>query len=214
MVMSRHERALEVVRLLRKEYPDAKTALNHSNPLEMLIATILSAQCTDKRVNMVTEKLFKKYRTAKDYAEADVKEFEQDIRSINFYQAKARNIKKCCAMLVEKFNSKVPDNMSDLLLLPGVGRKTANVVLSSAFNITEGIAVDTHVRRVSQRLGLTDSSDPEKIEQDLMQILPKQDWSPISYLLIDHGRKICVAKHPLCAQCVLNKICPSAFTFD
>lgn len=214
MAMSEHDRALEVIRLLRKEYPDAKTALKHSNPLEMLVATILSAQCTDERVNKVTEKLFKKYRTAKDYADADITELEQDIKSTGFYHAKARSIKKCCTTLVEKLNSKVPDNMSDLLLLPGVGRKTANVILSSAFGVAEGIAVDTHVRRLSQRLGLTSNSDPDKIEQDLMRTVPKEEWSAFSYLLIDHGRKICVAKHPLCAQCVLNKICPSAFTFD
>jgi len=214
MAMSERERALEVIRLLQNEYPDAKTTLKQNNPLEMLLATILSAQCTDERVNKVTEKLFKKYRTTKDYANADIPELEQDIKSTGFYHAKARSIKKCCSTLVEKFNSKVPDNMNDLLLLPGVGRKTANVVLSSAFGVAEGIAVDTHVRRLSQRLGLTSNSDPDKIEQDLMRIVPKEEWPPVSYLLIDHGRKICVAKHPLCAQCVINKICPSAFTFD
>ncbi len=209
-----HKRTLETIRLLRKQNPNPHTALNHSNPLEMLVATMLSAQCTDKRVNMVTEKLFKKYRAPKDYAEADLKELEQDIRSINFYQAKARNIKNANKMLTEKFNSQVPDNMDDLVQLPGVARKTANVVLSSAFHKAEGIAVDTHVRRVSQRLGLTGSTDPNKIEQDLMRLVPPKDWIDFSHLLIQHGREVCTAKHPRCAECVLNKICPSAFKFD
>jgi len=209
-----HARALKVIKLLEKEYPDAKTALHHSNPLELLVATILSAQCTDARVNIVTESLFKKYRTAKDYARADIHEFEQEIRSTGFYRNKARNIKNCCQMLVEKFNSQVPRSMEEMLQLPGVARKTANVVLSNAYGVVVGIAVDTHVRRVANRLGLTQNENADKIEQDLMKIVPKRQWMRITDLLIFHGRKICIARHPKCALCILNKICPSAFTFD
>lgn len=213
MAGDERERALKVIALLRKEYPNARIALNHSNPLELLVATMLSAQCTDERVNRVTETLFKKYRTAKDYANADLEELEEDIKPTGFYHAKARNIKNSCAMLVDKFNSKVPEKISDLLLLPGVARKTANIVLSNAYGIVEGIAVDTHVRRLSQRLGLTENDDPEKIEQDLMRLIPREEWFPFTYLLIDHGRRICVARKPLCPKCVLNKICPCAFKF-
>jgi len=208
------KRVLEIIRLLKKEYPNARIALNYSNPLELLVATMLSAQCTDERVNRVTKTLFKKYQTAKDYADADIAELEQDIRPTGFYRAKARNLKSCCAMLVEKSDSKVPKNMSDLALLPGVGRKTANMVISNAYGIVEGIAVDTHVRRLSQRLGLTGNDDPEKIEQDLVRVVPRGEWFSLTYLLIDHGRRICMAKKPLCAKCVLNKICSSAFKFD
>jgi endonuclease-3 len=207
-------KALKVIKLLEKEHPDAKIALHYTNPLELLIATILSAQCTDTRVNIVTESLFKKYRTVKDYAEADLEELEQDIRSTGFYRNKARNIKKCCQMLVDEFDSQVPGTMEEMLQLPGVARKTANIVLSHAFGIVEGIAVDTHVRRVAKRLGLTENEDADKIEQDLMKIIPKRLWMRISDLLIFHGRRICVAKHPKCGVCMLNKICPSAFTFD
>jgi endonuclease-3 len=207
-------RALKLIKLLEKEHPDAKIALHYTNPLELLIATILSAQCTDARVNIVTESLFKKYRTVKDYAEADLEELEQDIRSTGFYRNKARNIKKCCQMLVDEFDSQVPGTMEEMLQLPGVARKTANIVLSHAFGIVEGIAVDTHVRRVAKRLGLTENEDADKIEQDLMKIIPKRLWMRISDLLIFHGRRICVAKHPKCGVCVLNKICPSAFTLD
>ncbi len=208
------ERALEVIKLLRNEHPQAKIALNYVNPLELLVATILSAQCTDERVNRVTELLFMKYRTAEEYAEADLAELEEMIKSTGFYRAKARYIKSASNMLVEQFNSEVPRNMSALLLLPGVARKTANIVLSNAYGIVEGIAVDTHVRRLSRRLGLTEKNDPEKIEQDLMMFVPRKEWYNLTYLLIDHGRKICMAKKPLCAKCVLNKICPSVFTFD
>jgi endonuclease-3 len=205
---------LKIVELLEKEHPDAKVALNHSSPLELLIATILSAQCTDKRVNIVTKALFKKYKRAEDYAKADLKELEQDIRSTGFYHNKAKNIKKCCQMLVGKFDSKVPNTMEKLLELPGVARKTANIVLSNAYGVVEGIAVDTHVRRLSERLGLTDSKDPDKIEQDLMEIVPKDKWMRFTDLLIFHGRRVCMAKKPKCESCVLNKLCPSAFTFS
>ncbi len=207
------QRAKKVIDILEQQYPNAKTALNYSNPLEMLVATILSAQTTDQRVNIVTQTLFKKYRTAEDYANADIKELEQDIHSTGFYHNKARNLKKCCQLLVEKFNSKVPSTMEELLELPGVARKTANIVLYNAYGKIAGIAVDTHVRRLSQRLGLTQQKDPEKIEQDLMQITPKEKWMELTDLLIFHGRQVCIAKKPKCESCVLNKICPSAFTF-
>jgi endonuclease-3 len=207
-------RVLEIVELLEKEHPDARIALHYMNPLELLVATILSAQCTDARVNIVTEKLFKKYRKAEDYANADLRELEEDIRSTGFYRNKARNIKKCCQMLVKKFESQVPKTMEEMLELPGVARKTANVVLSNAYGVVEGIAVDTHVRRVAKRLGLTEHEDPDKMEKDLMEIVPKNYWMRITDLLIFHGRRICTAKHPKCEVCVLNQICLSAFTFD
>lgn len=207
-------RALKIIRLLEKEHSDAEIALTFKNPLELLISTILSAQCTDERVNIVTKTLFKKYKTPKGYAEADIEELEQDIRSTGFYHNKARNIKKCCQMLIEKFGSQVPRTMEELLELPGVARKTANIVLSNAFGIVEGIAVDTHVRRLSERLGLTQNKDQDKIEQDLMKIVPKGMWMRFSDLLIFHGRRVCMAKKPECGECVLNKICPSAFMFS
>ena len=208
------KRALKTIRLLEKEHSDAEIALTFKNPLELLISTILSAQCTDKRVNIVTKTLFKKYETLEDYAEADIKELEQDIRSTGFYHNKARHIKKCCQMLIEKFDSQVPRTMEELLELPGVARKTANIVLSNVFGIVEGIAVDTHVRRLSERLGLTQNKNQDKIEQDLMKIVPKEMWMRFSDLLVFHGRRICMAKKPKCGECVLNKICPSAFTFS
>ena len=213
--MAEKARVLKIIKLLRREYPDAKIALNYGNPLELLIATILSAQCTDFRVNIVTESLFEKYRKAEDYAEADLSELEEAIRSTGFYRNKAKNIKKSCKMIVEKFDSQVPDNMSALLKLPGVARKTANIVLSNGFGVVAGIAVDTHVRRLSQRLGFTENKDPDKIERDLMSIFPKEDWFSISYLLIEHGRKICKSRNPLCTNCVLGeRLCPSYLSFD
>jgi endonuclease-3 len=207
-------RVLKVIELLEKEHSDAKIALHYSNPLELLIATILSAQATDQQINVVTEALFKKYKKAEEYANADLKELEQDIRSSGFYRNKARNIKKCCQMLVEKYNSQVPRTMEELLELPGVARKTANIVLSNAYGVVEGIAVDTHVRRLAQRLGLTENDDAAKIELDLMKIVPKPKWMRITDLLIFHGRRVCTAKKPNCAGCVLNKICPCAFAFE
>jgi endonuclease-3 len=206
-------RALKAIELLEKENPDAKIALHYTNPLELLVATILSAQCTDERVNIVTKALFKKYTKAEDYANADLKALEQDIKSTGFYRNKAKNIKKCCQLLVEKYNSQVPRTMEELLELPGVARKTANIVLSNAYGVIEGVAVDTHVRRLAQRLGLTESDDPAKIEADLMDLVPRDKWMRITDLLIFHGRRICVARKPRCDACVLNKICPSAFTF-
>jgi endonuclease-3 len=209
--IDKKERVLKIIQLLEKDYPAAKTALNYSSPLEMLIATILSAQCTDKRVNIVTKSLFKKYRTAEDYANADVAELEQDIRSTGFYRNKAKNIKNTGRLLVEKFNSQVPRTMEELLELPGVARKTANIVLSNAYGVIEGIAVDTHVRRLSQRLGLTENKDPNRIEADLTQNVPKSQWKRITDLLIYHGRNVCTARKPKCSLCILNQLCPSAF---
>lgn len=206
-------RTLKIIELLEKEHRDAKIALNHTNPLELLIATILSAQCTDERVNMVTKTLFKKYRSVEDYARADLKELEQDIRSTGFYRNKARNIKKCCQMILDKFSSQVPKTMEEILELPGVARKTANIVLSNAYGVVEGIAVDTHVRRLSRRFRLTANDNPDKIEQDLMKLVPKSKWMRFTELLIFHGRKTCTAKRPKCETCVVNKPCPSAFTF-
>jgi len=206
-------RISQIIELLEKEHPDAKVALHYDSPLQLLIATILSAQCTDERVNIVTKTLFKKYRKAEDYANANLKELEKDIRSTGFYRNKARNIKKCCRMLAEKYNSQVPRTMDEMLELPGVARKTANIVLANAYGVIEGIAVDTHVRRLAKRLGLTVNEDPNKIEEDLMKLVPRASWMRFTDLLIFHGRRICAAKKPKCEICVVNKLCPSAFTF-
>ena len=203
----------EIIGLLKKEYPDVKIALHHSNPFELLVSTILSAQCTDKRVNEVTERLFLKYGTVQDYANANQEELEKDIYSTGFYRNKAKNIRKLSEILIENFDSQVPDNMKDLVTLPGVARKTANVVLSNAFGKIEGIAVDTHVKRLSFRIGLTDNTNPDKIETDLMAKVPKNEWGIITLLLIHHGRKVCKSRKPLCEECMLNVLCPSAFTF-
>jgi len=203
------DRTAEIIRLLKKEYPQPKIALDYSSPLEILVATILSAQCTDKRVNIVTKALFKKYKTAKDYANADLKEFEDEIRSTGFYRNKAKNIINAAKKIISYFKGKVPSTMRELVLLPGVARKTANIVLYNAFGKIEGIAVDTHVKRLSQRLGLSKSDDPVKIEQDLMELVPKKDWGEINLLLIDHGRNICDAKKPLHNKCILRDLCPS-----
>ncbi|PVX24639.1 MAG: endonuclease III [Candidatus Bathyarchaeum sp.] len=210
-VQDKKATVLKIIEILDKEYPKASTALHFSSPLEILVATILSAQCTDKRVNIVTKSLFKKYKTAQDYANADLAELEQDIRSTGFYRNKAKNIKNSGKLLVEKFDSKVPETMEELLELPGVARKTANIVLSNAYGVIVGIAVDTHVRRLSQRLGLSENSNPDKIEADLMEVVSKKDWKHITNLLISHGRAVCNARKPKCDICVLNKLCPSAF---
>jgi len=202
-------RPTEIIKRLKKEYPDARCSLNYSNPLELLVATILSAQCTDERVNKVTETLFRKYRTAADYASAPLQELEKDIRSTGFYRNKAKSIKGACAKIVEQFGGKVPRSMEELLTLPGVARKTANVVLGNAFGIASGVVVDTHVHRLAGRLGLSDKKQPEKIEEDLMQAFPKKEWILLPHLLIYHGRKVCKARGPLCGSCVLCDICPS-----
>ncbi|MGD6933368.1 MAG: endonuclease III [Candidatus Bathyarchaeia archaeon] len=208
------ERTLKIIELLEKQYPNAKTALNYSNPLEILVATMLSAQTTDERVNIVTQSLFKKYKTPKDYVTVDIKELEQDIHSTGFYHNKARNLQNCAKMLIEKFDSQVPKTMQELLELPGVARKTANIVLYNAYGVIDGVAVDTHVRRLAQLLGLADTDNPDKIEQELMQITPKKDWMKLTDVLIFHGRQVCIARKPKCEACVLNQICPSAFTFS
>lgn len=199
--------------LLKEEYPDAKPSLNYCNPLELLVATVLSAQSTDVQINKVTEKLFEKYRTAEDYASADLRELENDLYSTGFYKTKAKNIKAATQLIVEKYNGKVPETMEELTSLPGVGRKTANIVLARAFGLIEGIAVDTHVKRVSRRLGLTKNFDPDKIEQDLISLALKEDLDSLSMTLIYHGRKICQAKKPKCPACVVNQLCPSSVTF-
>src|SRR6266849_3316035 len=196
-----------VVLLLGRLYPDAQCALHYDNPLQLLIATILSAQCTDVRVNMVTPALFARYPDANAFAEANPRELETAIQSTGFFRNKARNIIACCRKLVEEYDGQVPGTMEELVHLPGVGRKTANVILGNAFDVP-GITVDTHVRRLSQRLGLTTQNDPEKIERDLMQVLPKKDWTMFSHRMIFHGRQVCFARKPNCSGCILNKICP------
>lgn len=206
-------RTLRIIELLRKEYPAPKTALHFSNPLQLLVSTMLSAQCTDVRVNIVTKDLFKKYRTARDYAEANQKEFENEIRSTGFYRNKAKNIIACARKLVAEYGGKVPSTMEELLKLPGVGRKTANCVLGGAFGINAGVVVDTHVERLSQRLGLTKEKTAEKIEQDLIKIVPQNNWYDFSNMLIHHGRKVCNARKPNCPACSLKKLCPSAKSF-
>ena len=200
------QRIKNILKILDEHYPDVKVALHYSNPLELLIATILSAQCTDERVNQLTPHLFKKYPTAKDYAMADLKTLEQDIKPTGFYKNKAKHIKECCQVLVEKYNGQVPANLEILTKLPGVGRKTANVVLGNAFDIP-GIVVDTHVRRVANRLGLTKHQDALKIEKDLMQLIPKEKWTKFSLQLTWHGRRICKARNPQCNKCPLHKWC-------
>lgn len=206
-------RASKIVALLHKEYTNPKIALNFSNPLELLIAVILSAQCTDVRVNIVTKDLFRKYNTAGDYAAAKPKELERDIRSTGFYKNKTKNIIACCKTLVEKYGGKVPSTMEELVELAGVGRKTANCVLGGAYGINSGVVVDTHVKRLSNRLGLTKEEDPVKIEQDLMKLLPEKEWFTFGNLLIWHGRNVCDARKPKCGECVLNRVCPSAGEF-
>jgi endonuclease-3 len=201
-------RVKKIIAGLEKTYPDAHCELNYSNPLELLIAVILSAQCTDKRVNMVTPELFKKYRSAADYADANLAELEQAIKTTGFFRNKARSIKTAGKNIVEKHSGAVPRTMEELRLLGGVGRKTANVVLGNAFNINVGVVVDTHVTRLANRLGLTKHSDAEKIEQDLMQLVPREQWTLFSHLLIWHGRRRCFARKPDCAGCEIAKICP------
>jgi endonuclease-3 len=198
----------EMIRLLKKYYPNAECALHHSSPEELLIATILSAQCTDARVNIVTKTLFKKYPTLKAFADADIKELEQDIRSTGFYKNKAKNIKACAQKIISDFGGQVPRDLDSLIGLAGVGRKTANVVLGNSFQIAAGIVVDTHVTRLSRRLGMTNQKSPEKIEQDLMKIVPKEDWIAFSHWLILHGRQVCKARKPQCPTCFLDDLCP------
>ncbi|MBV8856771.1 MAG: endonuclease III [Acidobacteria bacterium] len=200
-----------IVRLLKQEYPDARCSLDHGNALELLVATILSAQCTDERVNVVTSSLFRKYRTWEDYASAPAAELEQDIRPTGFFRNKAKSIQGACRQIGERHGGRVPRSMEELLELPGVARKTANVVLGNAYQIASGVVVDTHVARLSARLGLSREKVPEKIERDLTSLLPESDWIDFSHLLIAHGRKVCKARSPACGECVLAKLCPSAF---
>lgn len=206
---NRIQRAARIAAGLRETYPDAHCELNFANPLELLVATILSAQCTDKQVNVVTVNLFKKYRSAADYAQADLAELENDIRRIGLFRNKARNIKACCAQLVERFGGQVPQTLEELTSLEGVGRKTANVVLGNAFAKNEGVVVDTHVARLAQRLGLTSEAKPEKIEAELMKLVPRDDWAMLSHWLIWHGRRRCFARRQQCAECEIRELCPS-----
>jgi endonuclease-3 len=207
---ARRRRASTIARRLERAYPDATCALNFSNPLEMVVATVLSAQSTDAMVNKVTAGLFRKYRTPEDYLAAKPGELERDIHSTGFFNQKARSIRGLSRMIVEEFGGEVPDSMQGLLRLPGVARKTANIVLGNAFGRVEGLAVDTHVHRLSRRLGFSDSDDPNKVEQNLMALVPKQRWFRLTYLLIDHGRAVCKAPTPRCEDCTLNDLCPSA----
>lgn len=207
--MKSKEKVSDILKRLKKEYPEPKTALSYKAPFELLVATILSAQTTDVQVNKVTGPLFKKYKSIKDYVNADPEKFQKDVSSVNFYRNKARNIQGSAKIILERFNSQVPKTMDELTSLPGVARKTANIILSNIYGINEGIAVDTHVKRVSYRLGLTGNEDPVKVEADLMAITPKEEWSNLSHLLIFHGRKVCQAKKPNHAECVLYDICPS-----
>ncbi len=205
----KRKRAQKILALLKKEYPEARPELNYSTPFELLVATILSAQCTDERVNIVTKDLFKKYRSPQDYLKVSPEELEQDIRSTGFYRNKTKSIRGACKLLVEKFAGKVPRTMEEMLELPGVARKTANIVLAHAYGVVEGIAIDTHVKRVSGRLGLTANTDPEKIEADLCALYPKKEWRTIADVLIFHGRRVCFAKKPNHAGCALFDLCPS-----
>jgi len=207
--MNTQEKVKEIIKRLRKEYPEPKTALNFGTPFELLVSTILSAQTTDVHVNKVTENLFRKYKSVKDYANVNLETLQKDVSSINFYKTKAKNIHESAKMIVEKFNSNVPKTMEELVTLPGVARKTAKIILSNAYGTNEGIAVDTHVKRLSNRLGLTKNEDPVKIEKDLIEITPKSEWGNLSHLLIFHGRKICQAKKPNHKECILYDICPS-----
>lgn len=203
-------RTQQIIRALKKTYPDATCALNHTNPLELLIATILSAQCTDERVNIVTANLFRKYKGAAEYAAADPAELERDINSVNFFRNKAKSIQTTARLLLEKHNGQIPKTLEELVLLAGVGRKTANVVLGTAFGIPTGVVVDTHVMRLTQRLGLTTNKEPEKIERDLIELLPKKEWINFSHRLIWHGRRVCKARRPECEACSLEPLCPSS----
>ncbi|MGB2631110.1 MAG: endonuclease III [Candidatus Omnitrophota bacterium] len=207
------KKAEKIYKILEKEYPKATTVLSHVNAFQLLVATILSAQCTDKRVNMVTKDLFRKYKTAKDYARAKQPAFEKEIRSTGFYRNKAKNIIGAAKMIESEFKGKVPGTMEELVKLPGVARKTANIVLFHSFKKNEGIAVDTHVKRLSGRLGLSKNTDPVKIEEDLMKLYDRKKWGDLSNLLISHGREICDAKKPLCPKCQLKSLCPSYKVF-
>ena len=207
----RKKRALEIIKRLGRRFPAARIALRYQNPVQLMVAVILSAQCTDKKVNEVTATLFKKYRTARDFANADLTTFEREIRPTGFYRMKTRNIIAACKILDARFKGKIPKTMAEMLTFPGIARKSANIVLGNAHGVVEGIAVDTHVSRIAARLGLTKFSDPVKIEKDLMALFPRARWFDLTYKIIEHGRNICEAKKPKCSLCPLNDICPSAF---
>jgi endonuclease-3 len=204
------ERAPQIIERLSAAYPDAHVALEFSNALECLVATILSAQCTDERVNMVTKDLFAKYRTPQEYLRVPVSELAADIRPTGFFNQKTKSIRGACARIEEAYGGTVPDTMEEILTLPGVARKTANIVLGNAYDAVEGVAVDTHVRRLANRLGFSDQKDPDKIERDLMNAIPKERWFDFTYVLIDHGRNICVARVPRCGDCPVSDLCPSS----
>lgn len=199
-----------IIERLEREYPDAHCALLHENPFQLLIATILSAQCTDERVNIVTRTLFVKYPSPHEFASIPIEELEKDIYSTGFYKAKAKNIQACCRQLIDRFQGEIPQTMDELHSLPGVGRKTANVVLGNAFGIAVGVTVDTHVTRICSLLGLTTGKNPEAIEQELMEIVPQEKWTNFTHLIISHGRKVCIARRPKCSECVLADMCPSS----
>lgn len=207
----RKKRTRQIIAKLRKAYPDARCALNFSNPLELLVATILSAQTTDKGVNVVTGKLFQKYRSAADYADADTETLQQEIKPTGFFRNKAKSVQGACRQIRDRFAGRVPDTMDELLTLPGVARKTANVVLGNAFGKNEGFTVDRHVLRVAARLGLSRTDKPEKMEQELMELVPRADWTNFSHMLVLHGRAVCAARKPACDGCPINKLCPGAF---
>lgn len=206
----RQARTQEIIRLLKRAHPDARCALNHSNAFELLVATILSAQCTDERVNKVTAELFRKYRKPEDYLKVRDTELQQDVKTTGFFRNKTKSIQGACKVLIEEFGGAVPRTMSELLRVPGAARKTANVVLGVAYGIAEGVVVDTHVSRLSQRLKLTRQKDPVKIEKELMELVPKKDWIIFAHLLIFHGRRVCKARRPLCEECIVEKLCPSS----
>lgn len=207
------ERIKEIIRILRKKYPRSRTALRHKSAFQLLVSTVLSAQCTDARVNKITPSLFKKYKRPRDFAGSRQVVLEKEIRSAGFYRNKAKNIIAASKKIVKEFNGRVPDSMDKLVTLPGVARKTANIVLSSSFHKAEGVAVDTHVKRLSERIGLSRERDPNKIEKDLMQIVPRRDWIDLNYMLVNHGRAVCVARKPRCPECAVKHLCPSARKF-
>jgi endonuclease-3 len=214
MIADKKQRTAEIIKRLKKAYPDAHCALVHSNPFELLVATILSAQCTDERVNIVTANLFRKYRSPQDFIDVSQAELEKDVHSTGFFRNKAKNIKAASQRIVEVYGGNIPQTMEEILTLGGVARKTANVVLGNAFGIASGVVVDTHVSRLSQRLGLTTEETPEKIERDLEQLVPKKNWIMFPHWMIFHGRQVCNARKPKCSECVLASICPSRDLFE
>ena len=213
-IVEKSRRVKQIIKLLQSRYPGARTALQYRTPLQLLIATILSAQCTDKKVNEITPALFAKYKTAADFAAARQEELEQEVRQTGFFRMKAKNIIAAAKKIVSDFNGRVPETMDELVTLPGIARKTANIVLSSAFHKAEGIAVDVHVARLSGRMGLSSQKDANKIEQDLMACVPRADWIEFNYVMVDHGRAVCTARNPQCGNCVVRDLCPSAGSFQ